>query len=213
VFAAGGGFGAGKPPRVGGGGDGGAGERPVLVAGEGGGVGKPLAVGDGGVGGGTHWDISQVLRILRAHDWKVAIVIAVSLWDSATAMKQLQRLDDAITEATEIGLLEGWTVHCDECDVMRWINEDTHLPEPWFCPNCLATKDASLYGTRLKPSALAKTFLFKVVKSKVTHEIAEIIISMMSTCDSERRMSALAEEEDFDEEIKEHKDEEEVSEK
>ena len=140
-------------------------------------------------------------------------MIAVSLWDSATAMKQLQRLDDAITEATEIGLLEGWTVHCDECDVMRWINEDTHLPEPWFCPNCLANKDASLYGTRLKPSALAKTFLFKVVKSKVTHEIAEIIISMMSTCDSERRMSALEEEEDFDEEIKEHKDEEEVSEK
>ena len=176
-------------------------------------------------------------------------MIAVSLWDSATAMKQLQRLDDAITEATEIGLLEGWTVHCDECDVMRWINEDTHLPEPWFCPNCLATKDASLYGTRLKPSALAKTFLFKVVKSKVIHELAEIIMSMMSTCDSERAKEddedcehvnigcgtevesnlveddalpynldaevkkRMAEEEDFDEEIKEHKDEEEVSEK
>ena len=94
---------------------GGTGGRPVHDAGGGGGTGKPPIVcgGDNGgagerleLGGGVLWVVSQVLCILRAHDWKVAIEIAVSLWDSATAMDQLQRLDDAITEATEVGLLE-----------------------------------------------------------------------------------------------------------
>jgi hypothetical protein len=100
------------------------------------------------------WDVFQILRILSAHDWKIAIEIAVSHWDSRTAMDQLNLLDDVITDATEIGILEGSTVHCDECEVMRWINTGTHLPNPWFCPSCLYFKDVSLYGTQLEPSPL-----------------------------------------------------------
>jgi hypothetical protein len=123
---------AGGLPVLGAGARGGTGGRPVHDAGGGGEAGKPSTVGDvedcrtggrpvlgdggsGGsegeagerleLGGGVLWVMSQVLRILRAHDWKVAIEIAVSLWDSATAMDQLQRLDDAITEATEVGML------------------------------------------------------------------------------------------------------------
>jgi hypothetical protein len=185
VLGDGGGGEAGKPSIVGDVENCRTGGRPVL--GDGGSGGSEGEAGERlELGGGVLWVMSQVLRILRAHDWKVAIEIAVSLWDSATAMDQLQRLDDAITEATEVGMLEGWTVHCDECDVMRWVNEGTHLPEPWFCPICLSTKDASLYGTRLKPSALGRTFLFKVVKAKVTHAIAETIMSMMILCDSKR---------------------------
>ena len=62
----------------------------------------------------------------------MAIDLANSLWPTTTAYKQLQLLDDAITDATEAGLLEGKTVHCDECEVLRWVNDDTYTPDPRF---------------------------------------------------------------------------------
>ena len=176
------------------------------------------------------WDVFQILRILSAHDWKIAIEIAVSHWDSRTAMDQLNLLDDAITDATEIGILEGSTVHCDECEVMRWINTGTHLPNPWFCPSCLYFKDVSLYGTQLEPSPLGKTFLFDVVRSNATLVHAEIIMKTMAVWeeddesesdDSEyesevqylaydfdeevrRRVLAREKDEDVEEEVKKH---------
>ena len=72
------------------------------------------------------WDPSTVLQILNSHDWVTAIDLATSLWPTKTAYEQLQLLDDAITDATESGLLEGKTVHCDECEVLRWVNDDTY---------------------------------------------------------------------------------------
>jgi hypothetical protein len=176
------------------------------------------------------WDVFQILRILSAHDWKIAIEIAVSHWDSRTAMDQLNLLDDVITDATEIGILEGSTVHCDECEVMRWINTGTHLPNPWFCPSCLYFKDATLYGTQLKPSPLGRTFLFDIVRSNETLMHAEIIMKTMAVWeeddksesdDSEyesevqylaydfdeevrRRVLAREKDEDVEEEVKKH---------
>jgi len=83
------------------------------------------------------------------------IDLATSLWATTTAYEQLRLFDDAITDATESGLLEEKTVHCNECEVLRWVNDDTTTPDPWFCPACLScNKDVSRYGTREKPSAL-----------------------------------------------------------
>jgi hypothetical protein len=126
------------------------------------------------------WDPSVVLEILNSHDWVRAIEIATSLWDTKTAYQQLQLLDDAITDATEAGELEGTTVHCDDCEVMRWVNAGTHLPDPYFCPCCLSCKkEVSKYGTREKPSALGRTFLFKIKKIKVTLQTRDDILQAM----------------------------------
>ena len=89
------------------------------------------------------WDPSTVLHILNSHDWVTAIDLATSLWPTRAAHEQLQLLDDAITDATESGLLEGKIVHCDECEVLRWVNDDTYTPDPWFCPACLSCKKIS----------------------------------------------------------------------
>ena len=123
---------------------------------------------------------STVLQILNSHDWVTAIDLATSLWPTTTAYEQLQLLDDAITDATESGLLEGKTVHCDECEMLRWVNDDTYTPDPWFCHACVSCKkDISRYGTREKPSALGRTYLFKVKSIKVTIQVRDDILQAM----------------------------------
>jgi hypothetical protein len=134
---------------------------------------------------GVLWDLNTVLKILREHDWKVAIDIAVSLWDNESAVDQLSRLGDAITNATCEGLLEGSTIYCDNCEVMRWINEGTFLPDPWFCPYCLFRKDAAVYGTCSRPSARGKSFLFEIKKFKVKFQVAKIIMQAMVDQDAD----------------------------
>ena len=113
------------------------------------------------------WEPLTVLQILNSHDWVAAIDIASSLWPTSTAYEQLQLLDDAITEATEAGWLEGKTIHCDECEVLRWVNDDTYTPDPWFCPACISCKkDVSRYGTYENPSALGKKFFSRLRRSR-----------------------------------------------
>ena len=58
-------------------------------------------------------------------------------WDDLICYKQLIRLVKIITEFTNNGVLEGRTIYCDNCEVMRWINNDGWFSAgPYLCPHC-----------------------------------------------------------------------------
>ena len=81
--------------------------------------------------------------------------------------------------------------------MLRWVNDGTYLPDPYFCPCCLSCKqEVSKYGTREKPSALGKTFLFKIKKVKITLQVRNDIMQAMFDSFEVDDQEGLSEEDD-----------------
>ena len=98
----------------------------------------------------THWSLKDIRTILESHDWLVAMDLA-RRWDDLICYKRLIRLDKIITEFTKNGVLEGRTIHCDNCEVMRWINNDGWFSAgPYLCPRCEPKPSTGKYNFTLR---------------------------------------------------------------
>ena len=98
----------------------------------------------------THWSHKNIRNILESHDWLIDMDLA-RRWDDLTCYKRLIRLDKIITEFTKNGVLEGRTIHCDNCEVMRWINNDGWFSAgPYLCPRCEPKPSTGKYNFTLR---------------------------------------------------------------
>ena len=117
------------------------------------------------------WPIEVIERYLRENDFSIMITYAYEFWDRSIAKRQLDLLSLATWTAIQARALAGTTLCCHQCDVFRWVNAGTALPDPWYCFWCYSTCDPAS-----PPEAYRSRVQRNLVSPSLLHEFHNLLL-------------------------------------